>query len=492
MAVSLPAINWTATLPLVFLLASAIVILVADAIAPRKESNVWLGLSLLGMLGALFWITARVKVGDSAFGGFLRYDSLGRWGAMIALMGGCLIAAVSPRTIKLYDLPSAEYFALLLFTVFGIVLLCISLELFTMFLAVEIIAAAIYIMTGLRRNNTRSAEAALKYFILAALSSAFLIFGFVFLYGGTQGNSMLGRVGTTLLGFTTPWAVGCIVLGLAFVIAAFSFKLSLAPFHLYAADVFEGAPTPVAALLATGSKLAGFVALVHILTPFHGNPGGAIRVLSSDLVKLLWLLSALSIIVGNTVALLQRNIKRMLAYSSIAHSGYLLIAVLVLVGGRIALAEIQEAMLVYLFAYVFMNVAAFGIALTLGKRGENDIDDYAGLAQRAPGLALAMALAMLSLTGMPATVGFVGKFYVFAKGIEAGFPVLVIIAVLGSVVSMFYYLRVIVFMYMHEPREEYAVSGLGMYHYIGLFLATVPLIGFGILPESLIKLVRIL
>ena len=496
-----PTIEWWPSIPILLLVTTAVVVLLLDVIVTQRGPMLSLVVSLAGMGLALFVIIHMIpQHGDAPFyryddlgrrTTFLLYDNLGRLGAVIALAGGCLIALVSPRTIRLYGLPPAEYYALLTFAVFGMVVLCISLELLTIFLAIEIIAVALYILTGLHLGCAKSTEAALKYFVLGAFSSGFLIFGFAFLYGGAGGSTLLGEIGVSMVNAGAPWMMSCLALGLALALAGFAFKLTLAPFHLYAADVYEGAPTPVAALLATGTKVAGFVALIHLLTPLHQHIGKALQALATDLVDLLWILAALSIIVGNVVALLQRNIKRMLAYSSIAHSGYLLIAILVFVEGSVLFAEIEEAVLVYLVAYVLMNVAAFGVALTLGEQGERDIDDYAGLAQRSPGLALAMALAMLSLTGIPGTVGFVGKFYVFLVGVEAEFVILVIVAVLGSVVSAYYYLRVIVFMYMRDPAKGVVVERVGLIQGLGLVLATVPIIGFGILPRSLLALLAI-
>jgi NADH-quinone oxidoreductase subunit N len=200
------------------------------------------------------------------------------------------------------------------------------------------------------------------------------------------------------------------------------------------------------------------------------------------------LLAALSIVVGNVVALLQRNVKRMLAYSSIAHSGYLLMAAVVFVEGSVKLAQVEFVILVYLIAYVLMKVVAFGVAATLGARGEGNIEDYAGLAQQSPRLAFMMAIAMLSLTGIPGTIGFVGKFYIFARAIEAGFVMLAILAVLGSAVSAYYYLRVIVFMYMRDPTGEATIEPVTMIQRVGLLLAAVPIVVLGVFPQMLVAL----
>lgn len=488
---AMPTIEWWPAMPIMVLSVTGIAILLADSIVGRSRPALWLLISILGMGASLVIVRYRIPVESATFGQFIRYDFFGRWGVIAVLAGGCLIALISPRTIEIHGLPSAEYYALLIFAVLGMVVLCVALELFTIFLAVEIIAVAMYVLVGLKRNCTRSTEAALKYFILGALSGGFMIFGFVFLYGGAGGHSTLGPIGFSMLRLNSPWAMGCLVLGLAFTLAGFAFKLTVAPFHLYAADVYEGAPTPVTALLATGSKVAGLIALVHILAPLHQHISASLRAMASDVGNLLWILAALSIVIGNVVAILQRNVKRMLAYSSIAHGGYLLIAVLVFVDGSVALAQIEQAMLVYLIAYILMKIIAFGVAATLGARGEGNVEDYAGLAQQSPWLAAVMAIAMLSLTGIPATIGFVGKFYVFARAVEAGYVMLVIVAVLGSVVSAYYYLRVIVFMYMHDPQVETAVEPVGVIQGLGLGLGTVPIVAFGIFPQMLVTLLSV-
>jgi NADH-quinone oxidoreductase subunit N len=485
---TIPTIQWWPTLPILLVAATGVLILLADLVVAQRGPMFSLFISIVGMGAALIVVANGVSEDAAAFGQFVRYDFVGRWGAMIVLACGCLVALISPRTVQLYELPPAEYYALLVFAVFGMLVLCISVELFTIFLSVEIVAVAIYILAGLMRNSSRSAEAALKYFILGAFSGGFLIFGFVFLYGGAGGSSVLGEIGLSIMQIDSLWETGCLVLGLALALAGFAFKLTLVPFHLYAADVFEGAPTPVATLLATGSKVAGFVALIHVLTPLHQHLSATLRAIAADVGSLLWLLAALSIVVGNVVALLQRNVKRMLAYSSIAHSGYLLMAAVVFVEGSVKLAQVEFVILVYLIAYVLMKVVAFGVAATLGARGEGNIEDYAGLAQQSPRLAFLMAIAMLSLTGIPGTIGFVGKFYIFARAIEAGFVMLVILAVLGSVVSAYYYLRVIVFMYMRDPTGEATIEPATMIQRVGLLLAAVPIVILGVFPQMLVAL----
>ena len=486
MPTGIPTIGWPEA-PILILTATAIVVLLADVISAQRSPYLSLLIALVGMFATLAVIAGKVPTDASAFGEFLQYDPIGRWGAMAVIIGGCLVGLVSIRTVQLYELPPAEYFALLVFAVSGMVVLCVSVELFTIFLAVEVIAFSFYVLVGLTRGSTRSSEASLKYFILSAFSGGFLLYGFVFLYGSASGNSLVGKIGISIVqNHFDTWVTGCFILGLSFALAGFAFKLTLAPFHLYAADVFEGAPTPVSALLATGSKVAGFVALIHVLSPLRFRLGDILQQMPADVETILWVLAAVSIIVGNLVALLQRNVKRMLAYSSVAHGGYLLIAGIVFVHGPALRIEVEKAIVIYVAAYILMNVAAFGVAATLGRRGEGDMEDYAGLAQQSPWLAAAMAVSMLSLTGIPATLGFVGKFYVFARAVESGYIILVVIAVLGSAVSAYYYLRVVVFMYMRDPTAEAGFGPTGLIQNLGLWLTVAPIVVFGVLPQWLV------
>jgi len=483
----MPDINWWTSLPIILLTVTPLVILLLDAIAPQRDPIVSMLLAVVGLTAALFFtllVEGTPSADRDAFG-LLHYDTLGLYGAAICLLAGILLALLSPRTVRLYALPPAEYFALLVMAVLGMVVVCLGFELLTIFLGVEITAVAFYVLVGLEGNARGATEASLKYFVLSSFSSAFLIFGFAFLYAGARGSTMLFDVWNGMVLQDPPWAE----LGVALAVAGFAFKLTLVPFHLYAADVFEGAPTPVAALLATGSKVAGFVALFHLLLPFQRYLTLELASMADNVAEILAILAALSIVVGNVVAVLQRNIKRMLAYSSIAHGGYMLIAPLALIAGGVRYAEVEAAALVYLLAYVLMSVAAFGVALTLGARGERAIDDYAGLGRVAPGLAFAMTVALISLTGIPLTAGFVGKFAVFNAGVQAGHAWLVVVALLGSAVSAFYYLRVVVYMYMREPSAEMPpVEGLTLVQGLGLVLATVPIVLVGLWPKLVLAL----
>ncbi len=497
MTVSWPTIEWTWA-PLVLLSLAAGVIIAGDLFVRATRPALWMQLGLLGLLAAGAAVVLQIPPNASAFNQAVQYDGFGRSGVLVLLAGGCLIALISQRPVGREELPAAEYFALLLLAVLGLVVLSISFELMAIFLSVEMVSVGVYVLAGVRRGDTRGSEAAMKYFVLAAFSAGFLVLGLAFLYGGAEGSTLLGRIALAAHRPATPFSLGCILAGYALTLAGFAFKLTLVPFHLYAADVFDGAPTPVAAFLAVLSKAAGVIALIHILSPLRVVDNDALQsALMQDFTGLLWIFAALGIVVGNAAALVQRRIKRMLAYSTIAHSGYLLIGVLVFLEGSVRGAEVETAILVYLTAYVLMNAGAFGVAAALGPAGEGEIEDYAGLARRSPALALAMTIALLSLTGIPATAGFVGKLTLFARAVEADHIALVVLAVLGSAVSAYYYLRVVVYMYMRDSAPE--TSGaeadpvpLEFGHKIGLIFSTAATVFFGIFPQTLLFLLKIL
>jgi NADH-quinone oxidoreductase subunit N len=295
-------------------------------------------------------------------------------------------------------------------------------------------------MAGLMRRDARSSEAAMKYFLLGAFSTGFLLYGIALIYGST-GTIRLDRISTALSG---PLAHSpLLLLGIGMMLIGFGFKVAAVPFHMWTPDVYEGAPTPVTAFMAVGVKLAAFAGFLRIFL-VHLEP------VSANWTTVLWVIAALTMTGGNVIALVQTNIKRMLAYSAIAHAGYLL------VGMTAASAAAGGAILYYLLGYAFTNLGAFAVVIALGRRGEQheEIGDYCGLAGRHPILAAAMALFLLSLTGVPPLAGFVGKFYVFSAALDAGLVWLVIIAVLNSVISAYYYIYVIVAMYMQEGTIE--------------------------------------
>jgi NADH-quinone oxidoreductase subunit N len=334
-----------------------------------------------------------------------------------------------------------EYYALLLAATLGMILMAASNDLITIFLGLELMSLALYILVGFRRGRLDSSEAALKYFLLGAFASGFLLYGIALLYGAT-GTTNLGRM-ALFLGDSPMLGNPLLLTGGLLVLAGFGFKVAAVPFHMWTPDAYEGAPTTVTGFMSAGAKAAGFAALLRLA--MVALPG-----LQADWRPLLTWIAILTMTVGNITALLQTNVKRMLAYSSIAHAGYLLVAVVT--GGQAGGA----AALFYLAVYSLMNLGAFGVLALLGREQEERVmvSDLAGLGQRHPGLAAAMTVFMLSLGGIPPTAGFMGKVYVFGVAVDAGLVPLVIVGVLNSVVSIYYYLRITVVMYMRDPQGE--------------------------------------
>ncbi len=376
----------------------------------------------------------------SILGGMIIIDNFSIFFQWLFLIIAGVSAVLSMKFNERESINRGEYYALLLFACSGMSLMACSGDFILTFLGLEILSIATYVLAGFKRTDIRSNESSLKYFLLGSFATAILLYGIALIYGSTGSTNyqtiretilVLGNVQTT------------IVVGMVLVMVGFGFKVALAPFHSWVPDVYEGAPTPVTAFMAVGPKAAGFAALVRILIQVFPS-------LESDWSAILWLLSILTMTIGNVVAVRQNSVKRMLAYSAIAHAGYILVGILVNSDAGLS------AVLFYLVVYTVMNLVAFGVLLSFSRTGDSrvQLEDYAGLGRRAPFAAAALSLALISLAGIPLTGGFMGKLYLFSAAVQEGYIWLVVIAVLNSVVSVFYYFRVMVFMYMKEPGED--------------------------------------
>jgi NADH-quinone oxidoreductase subunit N len=368
-----------------------------------------------------------------------------------------------------------EFYALLVFMCLGLVLMAASADLILVALAIEFVSLTSYVLAGYLKASRKSNEAGLKYFLFGAAASATMFYGFSLLYGLT-GSTNLYLIAQKAAALPLP----ALVVAVALMLAGFGFKISMVPFHQWTPDVYEGAPTPVAAFLSVGSKAAGFAVLLRVLVV-------AIAPSRLDYVTLVAGLAAVSMFLGNLLALPQRNIKRMLAYSSISHAGFILIGVAAF-GGSFG----STGLLIYLFAYTFFNLGAFFVAALIGSRlGSDEIPDYAGLAQRAPGLAFLMALFMLSLTGIPPTAGFFAKFYIFAAALEGGSSLLwlVVVGVVNSVISLYYYMSVIRAMYLLPAADPTPVREPGALRTV-LWVTGLATLAIGLFPQPLIAFAR--
>jgi NADH-quinone oxidoreductase subunit N len=436
-----PAIDLWPILPELILVGTGIVVLLWGAIAPSVRSPALLFVSLVGVAGAA---AASIRLWDwegatTVLGGSVAVDRFGVVVRLILLATAAIGLFYGHHYFERSGESRAEFFPLVLFATSGMTLIAIASELILVFLALEILSLALYVLTGFSRR-IGSVEGAMKYFLLGAFSSAFFLFGIAMAYGAT-GTTRLPEVAHALSGRTEGLALALAATGLLAV--GFAFKVSAVPFHMWTPDVYQGAPTAVTAFMSAGTKVAGFAALMRVFNV-------AFQPLVWDWRPLVWTLAAVSVVVGILFAIAQTDVKRLLAYSSISHAGFVLT-------GLVATGESgMSAALYYLVAYAMTILGAFGVVMLVSSRGERrtSLSSYAGLGYRSPVLAGLLALFLLSLTGIPPTAGFVAKVEVFRAAIDAGAWPLALIGVIASVVAAFVYLRLIVLMFMQEPEGE--------------------------------------
>ncbi len=434
-------------LPLTFLLGWASLLLLADLFIPAKNKGAMALLSALGLAVSL--AMALVQKGPAlAFGGTVALDGFSTFLNVLFLASGLVAVALAYDYLKHMHLERNTYYILLLFSVGGMMLMGMSTDLMMVFLSLELLSIPLYVLSGFARPAEKSEEAAIKYFLLGAFASGFVVYGIALVFGATGTTSLAGIVQAVKSGaLLNP---NLLTIGGALLLIGLGFKVAAVPFHMWTPDVYHGAPTSVTAFMALGAKAAGFAALLRIfLTVFPS--------LAADFTPVLWVLAALTMFLGNVVAIAQRNIKRMLAYSSIAHAGYLLMA-LVPYGQSGLTGDVSASLLFYLVAYGLTNFGVWSVVMLL-ERAEGKglaLDDYAGLGRKYPALAASMTVFMLSFAGVPPTLGFVGKFYLFRTVLEGGYIWLALIGVLTSLVSAYYYLRVVVIMYMRDGEPEVA------------------------------------
>jgi len=473
--------------PAIIVALTGIVVLLASAFTPRGARTPAAGLSRAGLAAAL--VAVIVIAGGRGRGAVLAHsvaaDDFALFFQALLLAIAILAVLLSPSYLQETATERGEYYALLLFAVVGMMGLVSALELVAVFVALEIMSVAVYAMAGLHRDREESQEAALKYFITGSFSSAFLLYGVAVLYGVT-GSTSLARIADVLRsGATspvagTPGTAGALALvGTGLLLVGFGFKVASVPFHMWAPDAYEGAPTTVTALMAAGVKAAAFGAFLRVFQQ-------ALPALAAQWQPAVAALAVVTMIVGNLGALAQSNLKRMLAYSSVAHAGYLLTA-LVAAPGRGT-----EAILFYLVTYAAVNLGGFGVfaALTRGGREPLSLSDMAGLSTRRPLLAAALTVFLVSLTGVPVSGGFVGKFYLFSAAVGAGYVSLAVIGMLMSAVSAYYYLRVVIAMYMRDPDGEDTWSPVGTGAGIALAVSTVVVLILGVYPGPLMEWAR--
>ncbi len=446
--------DWASIAPALVLMGAGILILFWDLLQTRFQSKVPFELIAFAGIGASLYFLLRGVPSHAepvvGFGGTMVLDNLAVVLSLAIAAGTGLLILLIPEDLKRRKIDFGEFYALVLFAGSGMMLLVQATDLITIFLTIEMLSLAVYILTGMTRLQPRSAEAAMKYFVTGAFASGFLLYGMTLLYGAS-GTIHLSEMAPALVG-NSPLTI----VGLALLIVGFGFKVGAVPFHMWVPDVYEGAPTSVTAFMSVAVKAAGFGALIRVL--LVGLPGQA-----EMWGDLLWGLAAVTMIVGNLMAVPQRSVKRMLAYSSIAHTGYILLGLAALNSGTV---DAGSAAVYYLFVYTFMTFGSFALCIYLGREitfpgrstsewhDAEDLTDFQGIAKERPWTAAAMTLFMLSLAGIPPLAGFTGKFLLFKAAIENGYYWLAIIGILTSIVSVYYYLRVVVYMYMKDPMES--------------------------------------
>jgi NADH-quinone oxidoreductase subunit N len=474
--IPLPTLDWMVLAPLLVVAGVAGLCLLLDVAPPAWRSGTLAGVGFLGLAGAGVLSAVLWAGPGGSFQGMVALDRFTLFFNGVFCLTTGLVMLLSVGYVRRQGIEDGEYYVLVLLSAVGMMLMAAATDLLIVFLGLELMSIALYVLAGFFRTRAASNESALKYFLLGAFASGFFLYGIALLYGAT-GTTSLGGLGAAL---AVPGAARdpLVMAGLALLLVGFGFKASAVPFHQWAPDVYEGAPTPVAALIATGSKAAAVAALLRVLD--------AMRPLQPDWVTVLWLLAAVTMTVGNVVALVQGNVKRLLAYSSVAHVGYMLVAL------TAGLAPGSPAVLYYLLVYGVASVGAFGVILLLERDGQEavEVDGYRGLAARHPVLALTLTVSLLSLIGMPPTAGFMGKLYLFSAAIREGFVGLAVIAVLNSVAAAYYYLRLIVAMYMQDPEGSPVTGVLTPAAGLALAISVWLTVQLGIAPGAVLALAQ--
>jgi NADH-quinone oxidoreductase subunit N len=467
------SIDLIALAPVLVLSIFAMLILVLDLWGGRNKSLL-VFTSLVGLLMTAISAFAKYPIPAYSFNDSYVVDHLSLFFICIFTISSALAILLSVEYNEREGIRAGEYYALILFCTVGMILLASSTDMIMIFLGIEIVSICLYVLAGIRRNDHRSNEAALKYFLLGAFATGFLLYGMTLVYGST-GSTNLFKIAEFV---KNPSAQSnpLLMMGLVLLVIGFGFKVASVPFHMWAPDVYQGAPTPVTAFMAVGPKAAAFAAFFRVFAD-------AFPEMSSSWEMLLSIIAVLSMFVGNLGAIMQTNIKRMLAFSSISHAGYILMAVI----AKNSLGS--SSLLFYMLSYAFMTFGVFGIVIILGRKGEENLEikNYSGLAYKHPVIALSMTIFLLSLGGLPPFAGFVAKFYLFSAAIQEGLLTLVIIAVLNSAISFYYYLKVVVFMYMKEPEAEFKISLTPITLFV-VFIGVVGTINLGIFPNSIITL----
>jgi NADH-quinone oxidoreductase subunit N len=500
-AILSPDVNFAIILPELIVGIVGVIVMMVDAFARPTQRWITGGLSLAGLgAGALsiIWLWNSGTDAAQNFNGMIVLDEMRLAFTLVFLLVSALTILISMIWVENERLPAGEFHSLLLFATTGMMLMASGGDLVIIFLGLEILSIATYVLAGFRRTDLRSNESSLKYFILGSFSSAFLLYGIALIYGAT--TTTTGLAGTTNIAeiarrLDVSNYPSLLFAGAAMMLVGFGFKIATAPFHVWTPDVYEGAPTPVTAFMAAGPKAAGFAAFLRVFVfafPFVVATAGTntSAQIHSAWLQALVVIAVLTMTLGNVVAIVQNNFKRLLAYSSIAHAGYALVGFVAAgaTGDAALRSEALSAVAFYMLTYALMNLGAFAVVTLIARGGDRrtEVEDYNGIGFRAPALAFTLSLFLLSLLGMPLTAGFMGKIVVFRAALNAGYYGLVVIGVLNTALSAYYYLRLIVVMFFRERTTEWNAPRIPASIAVALIIAVLGVFYLGLFPGRLL------
>ncbi len=500
-----PDINFWLIMPELIVCLSAVVVMLVDAFAKPTQRWITGGLSLAGLAAAAvssIWLWSNWPDASSAFNGMIVLDGMRLGFTLVFMLVSALTVLVSMVWVENERLVAGEFHSLLLFATSGMMLMASGGDLVIIFLGLEILSIATYVMAGFRRKDFRSNESSMKYFILGSFSSAFLLYGIALVYGAT--STAAGLSGTTNIAeiaarVSTAQYPALLFAGAAMMLVGLGFKIATAPFHVWTPDVYEGAPTAVTSFMAAGPKAAGFASFMRVFIfafPFVLTTTGPTvgSQINAAWLATLAVLAMITMTVGNVAAIAQNNVKRMLAYSSIAHAGYAMV-------GFIAAGATSDpvkrnaaitAVVFYLLTYAVMNMGAFAVVQLIARTGDRrtEVEDYNGIGFQSPVLASALSLFLLSLLGMPLTAGFIGKVMVFRAAIDEGYFVLVVIGVLNTAISAYYYLRLIIVMFFRERTTAWTAPAIPASMGLALLITAVGVLYLGLFPGKVIDALK--
>ncbi|MCK4691481.1 MAG: NADH-quinone oxidoreductase subunit N [Desulfuromonadales bacterium] len=469
-------VNLQAIMPSLVLCVFGMALLLVSVFSPRGKTSHVAWLSVVALVITGFVTLTAWNNPQAGFAGSVVLDNFATFFNMICIIAAALTILMSDEYLKREGYPVGEYYPLILFTTAGAMWMASGTDLMTIFLGLEVLSVSLYVLAGFFRRQTRSNEAGLKYFFLGAFSTGFLLYGVALIYGDT-GTTKVAGIAEFVKTMPDLTSNVMFLAGAGLLITGFLFKVAAAPFHMWTPDVYQGAPTPITAFMSAGPKAAAFAAFMRVTIV-------SLDSIQAELITVCWVLAVLTMTVGNFIALTQKDVKRMLAYSSISHAGYALI-------GMVAWNEVGwSGIMFYLLVYTFMNIGAFAVLVLVGKKGEDNLtlDGLAGMGYKRPLMGVALCIFLFSLMGMPPTAGFAAKFYVFAGAIKAGYIWLAIIGVMNSAVSLYYYLRVMVCMYFKDPQEDFSWVTMNAATTISIVIALAGVLLLGVLPGPFMEM----